>query len=151
MHIQRRVFAPWRIWRQKTRVCSERQRQSALVAAIGLLKDAALRGSVSRPGANHVHDRATRSFSLCQRRVWPRGRSPPFLSFRLSPVRVAFVSSGPRKKDLFFLSRESPYLRPPYLRLFPSLQRYLRASFIIQPDTTKCFPWWMISCQRAPK
>lgn len=102
MHIQRRVFAPWRIWRQKTRVCSERQRQSALVAAIGLLKDAALRGSVSRPGANHVHDRATRSFSLCQRRVWPRGRSPPFLSFRLSPVRVAFVSSGPRKRTSSF-------------------------------------------------
>ena len=94
---------PRRIWRQKTR--TERVRavndrgNHRWFAVVGLLKDAPLRGSVSRAGANHVHDRATRSFSLCQRRVWPAWASAAFsLLSPFSAVRVAFVSSGPREK-----------------------------------------------------
>lgn len=107
-------------------------------AAARVLKDAPLRGSVSRSGANHVHI-ATRSFSFCQRRVW---------AWAFSLSSSAFLWNPSLCRDHGKRTSFSSY--PAYLTrlIYASLLLYaIYASFIIQPDRTKCFPRWMISCQ----
>ena len=56
-------------------------------------KDAPLRGSVSRPGANHVHDRDTIFFFLSASRV---GVVPAYLSFSFFFPSL-LCERGPRK------------------------------------------------------
>lgn len=137
-----------------TRVCSERQGQSALVRGRRPIeRRAAERISQSARCEPRPRSRDTIFFSLSASRVAAWASSAfSLLSPFFSPVRVAFVSSGPRKRTSSF-SRENRLICASLIYASSSLlpNGYLRASFIIQPDRTKCFPWWMISCQRAPK
>lgn len=98
------------IWRQNTQ--AKRDDNQRWSSAARVLKDAPLRGSVSRPGANHVHDRDTIFFFLSASRVGV------VLSLSLSPF-FFLRSFCPRKGPL-------PPLISPYLTrlIYASLLLY---------------------------
>lgn len=104
------------IWRQKTKSHDDddddNQRWSS---AARVLKDAPLRGSVSRPGANHVHDRDTIFFFLSASRV---GVVPALSSLFLPSLSSLLCERGSRKGPLPRLI--SPLSASSYLRLSPS-------------------------------
>lgn len=97
------------IWRQNTQ--AKRDDNQRWSSAARVLKDAPLRGSVSRPGANHVHDRDTIFFFLSASRVGV------VLSLSLSPF--FFLRS--------FCPRKGPL--PPVIS--PYLTRLIYASLLL--------------------